>query len=54
LLIRQWKPWEQATGPRTVCGRQRVSQNAYKGGTRVLLRELARVLKQQRETMLDS
>jgi len=33
---------------------RRVSQNAYNGGTRILLRELARVLKQQRETMLES
>jgi hypothetical protein len=31
-LIRQWRPWEQATGPRTPEGKGLVSRNAYKGG----------------------
>ncbi len=44
-LIRLWKPWDRSTGPRTLEGKARVSRNAYKGGTRALLRELARLLR---------
>ena len=31
-LIRQWRPWEKSTGPRTQVGKEVVSRNAYKGG----------------------
>ena len=48
-LIHQWKPWQQSTGPRTAAGTARVSQNSHKGETRTLLRELARLLKEQRQ-----
>ena len=44
-LIRHWKPWERSTGPKTIEGKARVSRNAYKGGARALLRELARMLR---------
>ena len=44
-LIRRWRPWERATGPRTGEGRARVSRNAYKGGVRLLLRQLAQLLR---------
>ena len=43
-LIRTWKPWQQATGPRTLDGKAKASRNAYKGGTRAVLQELARRL----------
>jgi hypothetical protein len=42
--IRQWRPWERSTGPRTAAGKARVVQNAYKGGARRLLRTLSRLL----------
>ena len=42
--IRQWKPWERSTGPRTQEGKNRVTRNAYKGGGRMILRCLARML----------
>lgn len=29
-LIRKWKPWEQSTGPKSVEGKARVSQNGYR------------------------
>ena len=45
LLIRNWKPWEQSTGPRTLEGRAKLASNAYKGGVRPLLRQLARTLR---------
>jgi SAM-dependent methyltransferase len=39
------KPWERSTGPKTEAGKARSSRNADKGGTRALLREVARVLR---------
>src|SRR3712207_2688839 len=30
-LIRQWRPWERATGPRTVEGKAVSRRNAYQG-----------------------
>lgn len=45
--IKRWKPWEQSTGPKSEAGRLRVSQNGWKGGTRPLMRELARTLRDQ-------
>lgn len=46
-LIRQWRPWEKSTGPRTQAGKDVVSRNADKGGTWRLLRELSRALREQ-------
>lgn len=43
-LIRAWKPWQQATGPRTPDGKATSSMNAYKGGHWLMLRELARMV----------
>lgn len=50
--IRQWRPWEQSTGPKTAEGKSRASRNADKGGTRVVLRTMSRMLREQRD-MLD-
>ena len=49
-LIRNWKPWERSTGPRTPEGKARTSRNADKGDTRGMLRELLRALREQDET----
>ena len=46
--IRRWKPWEKSTGPRTVEGKARIARNGYKGGTRAMLRELAKWLRRRR------
>ena len=43
-LIRQWRPWEHSTGPRSIEGKARVARNAYRGGTRPMLRLLSRTL----------
>jgi hypothetical protein len=32
--IKQWKPWQKSTGPRSIEGKQIVAQNAYKHGHR--------------------
>ena len=45
--IRAWSPWERSTGPRTAEGKARASRNAWKGGTREVLREWSRLLKAQ-------
>jgi len=49
--IRAWSPWKHSTGPRTVEGKATASRNAWKGGTREVLRELARLLEAQRKTL---
>jgi hypothetical protein len=49
--IRIWKPWERSTGPKSQAGKERVSQNAWRGGTRMVLRALARVLRSQSELL---
>ena len=46
-LIRRWRPWEHSTGPKTQEGKAKVSRNAFKGGTRAMLRELRRILDAQ-------
>lgn len=45
--IRRWRPWEQATGPKSQEGKTRSAQRAFKGGQRAMLRELARLLREQ-------
>ena len=52
-LIRQWRPWEKATGPKSAEGKARVATNAYKGGQWLALRELARALRQQEKLLLE-
>ena len=55
-LIQQWKPWTQSTGPKTVEGKSKVSQNSYKGAVRENLRALSRVLgeNEMRLAQIDS
>ena len=45
--IKRWKPWEQATGPRSLEGKERVSKNAWMGGHRAQLRELSKLVNTQ-------
>lgn len=41
--IKSWSPWYRSTGPATAAGKARASQNAFKGGKRIALRnEMAR------------
>ncbi|MEK0434486.1 MAG: hypothetical protein RL369_535 [Pseudomonadota bacterium] len=48
-LIRRWKPWEKSTGPKTPEGKARSARRGYKGGTRELIREWSRVLREYHE-----
>jgi hypothetical protein len=44
MAIQRWRPWEKSTGPRTPEGKARVSRNAFRGGDRSSINELARML----------
>ena len=48
-MIRQWKPWEKSTGPKSNEGKSKVAMNAYKGSFSPRLRMLARALKSQQK-----
>ena len=48
-LIRRWKPWETSTGPKSPAGKAKAAQNANRGATREMLRELQRALRSQEE-----
>lgn len=50
-LIRRWRPWERSTGPKTAAGKARSNRNGWKGNPRGALRELARALRAQRESL---
>ena len=52
-LIRKWKPWQQSTGPKSSSGKEKVSHNADKGGSRKLLRKLAKALRQNGKSLKD-
>jgi hypothetical protein len=43
-LIQRWKPWKQSTGARTPEGKRKSSQNAYKTGNSLEVRELIKYL----------
>ena len=47
--IKQWKPWERSTGPRTPQGKDAASCNAWKGGQRQTFRNLSKALRDQSE-----
>jgi hypothetical protein len=50
-LIKTWRPWERSTGPKTATGKAIVARNAWKGGSRPMLRALAQALVAQREVL---
>jgi hypothetical protein len=52
-MIRQWRPWEKSTGPKTENGKKIVSQNAFKGGTWKMLRELSQLLREQNRQLAE-
>ena len=50
-LIRNWKPWERSTGPKSAQGKARVSVNSHRGAVRPLMRRLSKVLRRQRVSL---
>ena len=48
-MIKEWKPWEQSTGPKTDSGKDTSKMNAYKHGLRSEeFRRLINALRQQK------
>jgi hypothetical protein len=47
----RWKPWEKSTEPKTEQGKAQSAMRGYKGGTREMLREMGRMLREQAETL---
>ena len=46
--IRQWKPWQKSTGPRSASGKEKSKMNAMKGGEHdASMRKLRKVLNNQ-------
>lgn len=45
--IKEWKPWNQSTGPKSAVGKAQVSQNAYKGGHHIRLQEFKRAINEE-------
>ena len=43
--------WEKSTGPKSEEGKTRSAMRGFKGGTREMLRELARMLREQTEAL---
>lgn len=52
-LIQLWKPWTKSTGAKTLEGKTRSAQNAFKTGKSIEIREmikqLNKLLKDQKE-----
>jgi hypothetical protein len=53
-LIRNWRPWERSTGPKTAAGKLAVSMNGYRGGVREQARTLARLIRSALEGHRDA
>ena len=43
-LIQRWKPWTKSTGAKTPEGKKRSTQNAYKTGKSLEIREMIKQL----------
>ena len=48
-MIRQWRPWEQSTGPVTAAGKAKAAANAKSSGVRAARREVREVMALIRE-----
>ena len=52
-LIQRWKPWTKSTGARTEEGKKKSSQNAYKTGksleVRELIKQINKLLREQQK-----
>ncbi len=54
LKIMQWQPWTKSTGAKTAEGKTISAKNAYKGGLRKVLQELASCLREQQRQIDDA
>ncbi len=51
--IKKWQPWRASTGAKSDAGKAVSSQNAFKGGHRPLMRDLAKALCEQELIIRD-
>ena len=51
LKIRQWQPWQQSTGAKTIEGKAMASSNAFKGGFRQQIKKLNQILRDARDVI---
>ena len=49
--IQQWQPWNNSTGAKTLEGKAIASRNAFKGGTRSFLKDMAKLLREQKDCL---
>ncbi|CAK0754051.1 hypothetical protein CCP4SC76_2490004 [Gammaproteobacteria bacterium] len=49
--IRQWRPWERSTGPKTPEGKAISARRGYKGDWRGELRAMRKALREQQEAL---
>lgn len=49
ILIKNWRPWEMSTGPKTEKGKACSAMRGYKGEKRKNLRMLSHMLRKMRE-----
>ena len=52
-LIKGWKPWKHATGPKSAPGKAKVARNAFRGGKRPALRQAIKALNLYFQTNQD-
>ena len=50
LQIRQWRPWDDSTGPKTPQGKAVSSRNAYRG-VRSMLNGMSELLREQGDAL---
>ena len=54
-LIQSWKPWLRSTGAKTAEGKRRSSQNSFKTGKsleiREMIKQLNKLLKEQKKLL---
>ena len=50
-MIHRWKPWLKSTGAKTEEGKRKSAMNAYKGAVRQEQRAIARLLREQLNTI---
>lgn len=50
-LIRQWRPWEKSTGPKSEEGKRVSAMRGYKGGQRQAMINLAKAMQEAKDTV---
>ena len=54
IRVKKWQPWKLSTGARTQEGKAASSQNAFKHGMSKLIKEIRKLLKEQKEVIINA